>query len=823
MIPNQYFSNPTTTPSTPSTVTPNSSVPSTINSNYTPRQAQFISFPTYNSGSGDSIPQPSPHQHHHHNQKLSQSHQTFLPDRGVPSFNLGFHLPPIKSIPVTSNQSSTSNIGSTSNASNSQINQFISFSPVYNSGSNNYKRSRGNSVVATSSSSSLAAHNQSPHSSSSSSTLSSSISSIFLNQNQSGFVNKVTSSTPLYRNLSAGEVAPFYYKFPNYPSVEEQVPYNYNIDNNYQKHQSKELNSALPPQSTFIHHQKSKSLPSTKVFHMKPNNNKSEVSKPSNNSYHMVNRFSSGSTSSTSTSKSGIINTNYNSPPSKQFKYKAVSNIGNNANSQLRMSKHKDHHHSQSESSSTRHRSTNATTSTIISKSSIHYPIHRLPVEESRNIPVQKSVELRLQIYPLIEVKKYSTSAIDPIRNYLTVYEYHINDHWIIWDYETGFVHLTGIWKAALVASNNYMNANYGSTSSNLKADIVKLLESCPKEYHQFIKRIRGGFLKIQGTWLPYKLCRILARRFCYFIRFDLIPIFGNDFPEYCLTPNDRGFGELKLNELPQIDSSEFDLPVLSSIPNNSNLVIVGGTGEMGEPQKRIVPPSDLSNDPKRKKISLAPVNGYPKKEKESRKKSKSEAHIKQEVKHRHDNVKEGPLQGTFIPLPQPPNFKSAPILSASSSTSNMLLDSPIVFNSKKTDEQPIVVSTNLLLKQVSPYENQHDLSYTEVMDLVNASKCLQSLSKSNSATQVSPINDSHNKDSFNNVEIETEGANYTTASPAYNKSGISTILLAAGLSSETEALVRDGLEMNDLKSSIDSSPTQHHRRASMKINDLLS
>ncbi|ODV76632.1 DNA-binding domain of Mlu1-box binding protein MBP1, partial [Suhomyces tanzawaensis NRRL Y-17324] len=105
----------------------------------------------------------------------------------------------------------------------------------------------------------------------------------------------------------------------------------------------------------------------------------------------------------------------------------------------------------------------------------------------------------------------YLTLAIDPVRNYLTVYEYLVNNHWIIWDYETGFVHLTGIWKA----------------SSSLKADIVKLLESTPKQYQPYIKRIRGGFLKIQGTWLPFNLCRVLARRFCYYIRYELIPIFG--------------------------------------------------------------------------------------------------------------------------------------------------------------------------------------------------------------------------------------------------------------------------------------------------------
>ena len=41
----------------------------------------------------------------------------------------------------------------------------------------------------------------------------------------------------------------------------------------------------------------------------------------------------------------------------------------------------------------------------------------------------------------------------------------------------------------------------------------------------------------------------MLAKRFCYHIRFQLIPIFGNAFPLECLKPDDKGFGELKLDE----------------------------------------------------------------------------------------------------------------------------------------------------------------------------------------------------------------------------------------------------------------------------------
>lgn len=101
-----------------------------------------------------------------------------------------------------------------------------------------------------------------------------------------------------------------------------------------------------------------------------------------------------------------------------------------------------------------------------------------------------------------------------------------------MWDYVTGLVHLTGIWKAL----------------GNSKADIVRLVENHP-ELEGVIKRIRGGFLKIQGTWVPYELCRRLAIRTCYTIRHALISVFGPAFPDECLKPGLKGYGTLTLDD----------------------------------------------------------------------------------------------------------------------------------------------------------------------------------------------------------------------------------------------------------------------------------
>lgn len=38
-----------------------------------------------------------------------------------------------------------------------------------------------------------------------------------------------------------------------------------------------------------------------------------------------------------------------------------------------------------------------------------------------------------------------------------------------------------------------------------MKADIVKMLESQPDLAPQ-LRRVRGGYLKIQGTWMPFEV-----------------------------------------------------------------------------------------------------------------------------------------------------------------------------------------------------------------------------------------------------------------------------------------------------------------------------
>ncbi|KAI7876305.1 transcription regulator HTH, apses-type DNA-binding domain-containing protein [Mucor mucedo] len=136
-----------------------------------------------------------------------------------------------------------------------------------------------------------------------------------------------------------------------------------------------------------------------------------------------------------------------------------------------------------------------------------------------------------------IQIKRdhYSTSL--DTRGYIPVYEYIINNTPIMWDRETGYVHFTGIWKAL----------------GNSKSDIVKMVDSNPE---LGTRKIRGGFLRIQGTWIPYDYAHLLCKRTAWHIRKELVPIFGQQFPLEALHPDHPDYGCLLLDPLTRKKSS---------------------------------------------------------------------------------------------------------------------------------------------------------------------------------------------------------------------------------------------------------------------------
>lgn len=225
---------------------------------------------------------------------------------------------------------------------------------------------------------------------------------------------------------------------------------------------------------------------------------------------------------------------------SKMNVEKKVIKASNNPNHNLKNSHFKNS--SISSSTSGGNNSNNLENLIFLNSIKINYPINEISSDLLRFIP---DAQLDL-IKPLIskdpsfiQKKKYSTNVDE--RNYLTVFEYRLNENWIIWDYSTGYVFFTGLWKSC----------------GNNKTDIVKLVENFPN-LSNLVKRVRGGFLKIQGTWLPFDVVKNLAKNFCFNIRYCLIPIFGEDFPNQCLKPSDPSFGKLiDLNSQHQILSAQ--------------------------------------------------------------------------------------------------------------------------------------------------------------------------------------------------------------------------------------------------------------------------
>ena len=407
---------------------------------------------------------------------------------------------------------------------------------------------------------------------------------------------------------------------------------------------------------------------------------------------------------------------------------------------------------------------------TLIPNNNIYYPIHRPSVSDS--LAYYETQFLNNFVYPKIEIKKYSTSALDPQRSYITAYEFPINNHWVIWDYETGWVHLTGIWKASL----NVEEANV--SPSHMKADIVKLLESTPKEYQHYIKRIRGGFLKIQGTWLPYKLCKILARRFCYYIRFALIPIFGVDFPQSCLNPTERGFGELKLDDLHSFEETALPLPI---------------------PVPPAPPALVLAVQPTQQQLPIVNTN------------ISFNSENKSEQALSYTTSKSLPPVGALLPGQQ--SLQTSPLMHYTSNSfpfNSKNASSDGIYNTPRTPPNRHYSSSSSISsisssvfsgERITPISNEYLTSeipsFNEMIDIVNASKCLQTLSKDSS----SPRNLKAESKMFGSQLVPENG-------------GITAILLAAGLS---------GVSNNHREEVARSSPRDANVKAGMTINDLLT
>ncbi|RCI01542.1 hypothetical protein CU097_008588 [Rhizopus azygosporus] len=107
----------------------------------------------------------------------------------------------------------------------------------------------------------------------------------------------------------------------------------------------------------------------------------------------------------------------------------------------------------------------------------------------------------------------------------------------ILWDRENGWVLITCVWKAL----------------GKSKTDVLKVVDANPGLP---MKKIRGGRLAIQGTWLPMESARALCVKNAWPLRHDLVPLFGDSFPSDCLVPSHLSFGDLKVDSVASLGVS---------------------------------------------------------------------------------------------------------------------------------------------------------------------------------------------------------------------------------------------------------------------------
>ncbi|KAL2817586.1 hypothetical protein BJX63DRAFT_440727 [Aspergillus granulosus] len=99
----------------------------------------------------------------------------------------------------------------------------------------------------------------------------------------------------------------------------------------------------------------------------------------------------------------------------------------------------------------------------------------------------------------------------------------------VMWDYNIGLVRTTHLFKC-----NDYS-----------KTTPAKMLNQNPG-LRDICHSITGGALAAQGYWMPFEAAKAVSATFCWKIRYALTPLFGNDFPDLCVHPNDRSrFGRM--------------------------------------------------------------------------------------------------------------------------------------------------------------------------------------------------------------------------------------------------------------------------------------
>ncbi|KAI9875121.1 MAG: hypothetical protein M1830_008859 [Pleopsidium flavum] len=174
-------------------------------------------------------------------------------------------------------------------------------------------------------------------------------------------------------------------------------------------------------------------------------------------------------------------------------------------------------------------------------KGQIRYPPCEVQDEE---IAVQHR---RFRVYPMGHIADYcrhipynseKKSFLEKTgRESFEVFQYTFKvpgderEYTVMWDYNVGLVRITPFFKCC----------KYSKTTP------AKMLNSNPG-LREICHSITGGALAAQGYWMPFEAAKAVAATFCYNIRYALTPIFGIDFLDLCVVPEDPRFGRMVID-----------------------------------------------------------------------------------------------------------------------------------------------------------------------------------------------------------------------------------------------------------------------------------
>ncbi|KAL2884556.1 Transcriptional repressor XBP1 [Ceratocystis lukuohia] len=101
----------------------------------------------------------------------------------------------------------------------------------------------------------------------------------------------------------------------------------------------------------------------------------------------------------------------------------------------------------------------------------------------------------------------------------------------VMWDYNNGLVRMTPFFKCC----------RYGKTIP------AKMLNQNPG-LKDITHSITGGTILAQGYWMPYECAKAICATFCHPIAGALVPLFGPDFPQECVSPDSPEFGHMVIH-----------------------------------------------------------------------------------------------------------------------------------------------------------------------------------------------------------------------------------------------------------------------------------